>query len=423
MKKVLFIIFTALTLGSGAMAQESKPTFKWYGFVRNFFTFDTRESLSGVEDLFFYVPRDRKIVDGEDVNAVNSFRFAALTSRLGVDINGYQINGWNVDARLEMDFHAGVTGVTGAALTRLRQAYVSFAKDNLSIKVGQTWNPMATDLPVIFDVNSGAPFGPFGRSPQLTAEYSFTNALSMTGSILWQMQYTSQGPSWDAASHTYKSAASADYIKYGLIPEIFLGLNFKSGGFLARAGVDMTSIRPRHLDGATGVKVNDRITNVSPYLFLQYSDGPFIAKFKTIFAQSGEHLFLNGGYGVTAFNADHSWSYAPTRNSSSWLSLCYGRQVQAVFFAGYARNFGTAVDIISPDYLYFNKNSFSNMNAMWRLTPGIMYNIGKITLAFDWEITSVQYGKWGIGDTRALATQDLHWITNNRLQAMVRYSF
>ena len=413
----------ALVLSAGVAAQDSKPTLKWYGFVRNFFTFDTRESLSGVEDLFFYVPRDRKVVNGEDVNAVNSFRFAALTSRLGLDINGYQINGWNVDARLEMDFHAGVTGVTGVALTRLRQAYVSFAKENFSIKVGQTWNPMATDLPVIFDVNSGAPFGPFGRNPQVTAEYKFTDALSVTGSILWQMQYTSQGPSWDAASHSYKSAASADYIKYGLIPELFVGLNYKSGKFLARAGVDMTTIRPRHTDGASGVKVNDRITNISPYMFLQYADGMFTAKFKTIFAQSGEHLFLNGGYGVTSINADHSWNYTPTRNSSSWLSLSYGKKVQAVFFAGYARNFGTAQDIISPDYLYFNKNSFSNMNAMWRLTPGISYNVGKVTLAFDWEITSVQYGSWGIGDKRALATQDLHWITNNRLQAMVRYSF
>ena len=423
MKKFLSALSALLLVCTLASGQENKPTFKWYGFVRNYFTYDSRESVWGIEDFFYYVPKDRKIVNGEDVNAVNSFRFAALTTRLGVDINGYRINDWNVDARIEMDFHAGVSGVTGAAVTRLRQAYASFTKDALSIKVGQTWHPMATDLPSIFDVNAGAPFGPFGRFPEVMVDYSFSDRLSMTGAAIWQMQYTSQGPSWDSATGTYKSVASADFIKYGLLPELFLGFNYKSGKVLTRLGVDMTSIRPRHIDGATGRKVNDRITSVSPYFFFQFSDGMFTAKFKTIFASSGEHMFLNGGYGVTRINKDLSWEYTPTRNSSSWLSLSYGKTFQAVLFGGYVRNFGTAYDIIGTDYLYFSKNSFSNMNRMWRVTPALLYNIGKITLALDWELTGIQYGSWGPKDTKALATQDLHWIVNNRLQLMVRYSF
>ena len=136
MKKLLPTL-AALLLCTFASAQDSKPDFKWYGFVRNFFTFDTRESISGVEDLFYYVPKDEKIVGGEDVNAVNSFRFAALTTRLGLDINGYEIGGWKVNAKIEGDFHAGVSGVTGVALFRLRQANVTFAKNDLSIRIGQ----------------------------------------------------------------------------------------------------------------------------------------------------------------------------------------------------------------------------------------------------------------------------------------------
>ena len=422
MKKLLPAL-AALLLCTFASAQDSKPDFKWYGFVRNFFTFDTRESISGVEDLFYYVPKDEKIVGGEDVNAVNSFRFAALTTRLGLDINGYEIGGWKVNAKIEGDFHAGVSGVTGVALFRLRQANVTFAKNDLSIRIGQGWHPMATDLPTIFDVNSGAPFGPFGRSPEVVLNLGLTPSLSLTAAALWQMQYTSQGPSWDSATKTYKSVSSADFIKYSCVPELFLGLNAQSGNFLARAGVEMLSIRPRHLDGLTGRKVNDRITTVSPYLFLQYMHGLFSAKFKTIYASAGEHMFLNGGYGVSKMS-DTGWEYTPTRNSSSWLSLSYGKKVQAVLFAGYVRNFGTADPIISPDYLYFNKNSFSNMNRMWRLSPALAYNVGKLTFAFDWEITSIQYGSWSnSGPCYGLADQNLHWITNHRLQLMTRYSF
>ncbi len=52
---------------------------------------------------------------------------------------------------------------------------------------------------------------------------------------------------------------------------------------------------------------------------------------------------LNGGYAVTAASVtgngvpdpDASWNYTPTRNSSSWISLKYGRELQGVLFAGY----------------------------------------------------------------------------------------
>ena len=62
--------------------------FKFYGFIRNYFIFDSRESVSGTADLFYYLPKDVSMKDGIDVNDTPSFRFLALTSRLGVDVSG-----------------------------------------------------------------------------------------------------------------------------------------------------------------------------------------------------------------------------------------------------------------------------------------------------------------------------------------------
>ena len=45
-------------------------------------------------------------------------------------------------AKIETDFYAGVSGVTGTAQLRLRQAYVTFGYDDLYFKVGQAWHPM-----------------------------------------------------------------------------------------------------------------------------------------------------------------------------------------------------------------------------------------------------------------------------------------
>ena len=406
-KIILAIALLAATLS--AAAQETAPKFKWYGFIRNYAVADTRESVYGTEDFFYYVPKDVKMVNGTDLNAQKTFAFAAITSRIGLDVTGYEVSGWNVGAKLEADFYAGVSGVTGTALLRLRQAYVTLAKGGFSAKIGQAWHPMAADMPHVFSLNTGAPFGPFSRTPEVVLEGKLSDAVTLTGALLWQMQYTSAGP----------EGASANYMKYSGIPELYLGLSYKANGFTGRVGVDMLSIRPRHNDGTR--KVSDRITTVSPFIYLEYTKNLFSVKAKSIFAQAGEHMNLNGGYGVSAVNSDGSWSYSPTRNSSTWVSLSYGKKLQGVLFAGYVRNFGTKDALVGD--LYFSKNSFSNMRQMYRIAPEVIYNLGKVAFGLEYEMTSVQYGDFGLNDVYGLANENIHCVANHRFQLMVKYTF
>ena len=406
-KTILAIALLAATLS--AAAQETAPKFKWYGFIRNYAVADTRESIYGTEDFFYYVPKDVKMVNGTDLNAQKTFAFAAITSRIGLDVTGYEVSGWNVGAKLEADFYAGVSGVTGTALLRLRQAYVTLSKGGFSAKIGQAWHPMAADMPHVFSLNTGAPFGPFSRTPEVVLEGKLSDSVTLTGALLWQMQYTSFGP----------EGASANYMKYSGIPELYLGLSYKANGFTGRVGVDMLSIRPRHNDGTR--KVSDRITTVSPFIYLEYTKNLFSIKAKSIFAQAGEHMNLNGGYGVSAVNADGSWSYSPTRNSSTWVSLSYGKKLQGVLFGGYVRNFGTKDALVGD--LYFSKNSFSNMRQMYRIAPELIYNLGKVAFGLEYEMTSVQYGDFGAADVYGLANQNIHCVANHRFQLMVKYTF
>ncbi|MBR3653481.1 MAG: porin, partial [Bacteroidales bacterium] len=176
-KIILAIALLAATLS--AAAQESAPKFKWYGFIRNYAVADTRESVYGTEDFFYYLPKDTKIVNGTDLNAQRTFAFAAITSRIGLDLTGYEVSGWNVGAKLEADFYAGVSGVTGTALLRLRQAYVTLAKGGFSAKIGQAWHPMAADMPHVFSLNTGAPFGPFSRTPEVVLDGKLSDAVTL----------------------------------------------------------------------------------------------------------------------------------------------------------------------------------------------------------------------------------------------------
>ena len=482
MKRIVSICLLFSLLSASVMAQETatkqqkkeavkshlKQHFKPYGFIRNYFTYDSRESWSGTGDLYNYQPKDENWNQTEaeaetsgaprqDLNAVSTFRFLSLTTRLGLNIVGYKWRGTEFGGKIEADFYAGLStktstvdskikethAVSGVAQFRLRQAYLTLGWDSLpmmkgkdfarvDLTIGQTWHPMAADLCDVIALASGAPFGPFNRSPQLKMDARLGKYVTLTAAGLWQMQYLSIGPG---------NLQSAEYMLYGKTPEAYLGLSVHDKGWIFRAGADVLSISPRHLGTLNGVtvKVNDRLTTVSPFAYLQYKKGDFSFKAKTIFAESGEHMNMYGGYGVKGVNADGSYSYTPIRHSTTWISLVYGGKVgaqedkhpqklQGILFGGYVKNFGTKEALYDLDGDgKFTKSEFYNprsaaMNQMWRLSPTLLYTVGKFQLGLEYEITSVQYGD-GKLDAHALSTNGLHWITNHRVQLMTKYNF
>lgn len=447
-----------------AVKSHLKQHFKPYGFIRNYFTFDSRESISGTGDLYNYQPKDEawnqteaeaaaSRVERQDLNAVSTFRFLSLTTRVGLDIVGYKWRGTEFGAKIEADFYAGLTTkvshpVTGVAQFRLRQAYMTLGWDSLRMNdkdyarvdllLGQAWHPMAADVSDVIALASGAPFGPFNRSPQVKMDARLGKYFTLTGALIWQMQYCSVGPSPTGAIQ------AADFIMYSKTPEAYLGLSVHTNGFLLRAGADVLSIKPRQIGtvnvgGDTiSVSVKDRITTASPFLYLQYKKDEFSIKAKTIFSEAGEHMNLNSGYGVKAKNPDGSWEYTPLRVSSSWLSIVYGgrigaqedkhpQKLQGILFAGYIENLGTKEMLYDgdndgrPDDLYTPRAN--NMNRMWRLSPALLYTIGKFQLGLEYEITSVQYGQAGTTDLYGIAKTNLHWVTNHRVQLMTKYNF
>ena len=447
--KRFYLILSALVLAFGAMnasaAEKAEPknNFKLYGFIRNYFTYDSRESVSGTGDLFYYLPKDVKMVDGLDIHDQGSFTYLSLTSRLGVDVSGYSIGNAHFTAKIEGDFYSGLsnssnaaaseyfpgnTKISGTATARLRQAFVTvtwkeLGKDkanSVALKMGQAWHPMAADMPHVFSLEAGAPFGPFSRTPQVTMDANLGKNWVLSASAIWQMQYQSSGP----------IGASATYMKYGMTPEIYAGITYKSNGFLMRAGADLLSIKPRvlgELDGKT-VKVSDRKTSVLGYVYAQYSHKNFAVKAKTTFGEGGEHMTLMSGYAKVGENTDGSWEYASLRNSSSWLSLSYGKKWQGVLFLGYVKNLGlaeAASGSIAKGDVYFCGNGFSNLNQLYRINPQLIYNVGKMNIGLEYQWTAVQYGDYDGGklNANALAENNLHWVGNNRINMMVKFNF
>lgn len=438
MRKSLFLISLAVLLtGGAASAQEEVPAqYKLYGFIRNYMVFDTHEVSAGTQDLYFYMPKDRNLDDeGTDLAEIPSFRMLALTTRLGLNVSGYRIGDLKVSGAVEGDFYCMNGSV---AAFRLRQAYMGLLWDNLVlgdllVNVGQTWHPLAADLPHVTNLETGAPFNPFNRSPQIMAHWT-VGKVTWTGGILYPMQYLPTGP----------NGKSADYNKYGLIPEVYLGVSLKSGGFLGRVGVDFFSIKPRWnapliseanvvdgqrilvYDTSWTKQLQSRLFAFSPFVFLQYTHGSFQVKAKSILAQAGEHLNLLSGYGATFDWNREELTYTPMQDWASYISFQVGKKWQFLAMAGYMQRLGTTKGIFAYDDAYVNSywlNSAADTRIQQavRITPTIALNVGKLTFSLEYNGTAAFFGEgqYNIGGLY----ESGHWVLNHRIEQMVKFNF
>ena len=417
MKKYI-IILAGLLACSTAVAQEEKPAkFKLYGFIRNYLTVDSRAVSAGTEDLYFYMPKDHDMKDGIDMNAGFNWRYLSLTSRLGLDVSEYKWHKLGISGKVEADFYT-LSGTT--PILRLRQAFMKLTWDGcpVSLTLGQAWHPMAVDMPHMNNLETGAPFNPFNRSPQATVDVNLGKGFTFTASLLYLNHYLPTGP----------AGKSRDYYKYGL-PEFYLGVAYKNSHFMGKIGLDIVNLRPyrthadwRVQDGSgPEIEVKSFLSTLSPFVFLQYTNGLFQLRAKSIFAQSGEHLNLLSGYGVASYNSNGTITYTPMQDWASFISFQYGKKFQVMGMLGYMKQMGTTKDL-ADNNLWINNSADTKIQQAFRATPTVAWNLGKFTVSLEYNITAAQFGR-GERNARGMFTGEPEWILNHRIICMTKFNF
>ena len=417
MKKGIILLLAALLTGSAAMAQETPAKFKLYGFIRNYISADTRAVSAGTEDLYFYMPKGKAMTDGFDANAGFNWRFVSLTTRLGLDVSGYKFGTMGVSGKVEADFYNLSSNVP---ILRLRQAFMKLTWDEspVALTIGQTWHPMAADMPHMTNLETGAPFNPFNRSPQATLDYK-AGDFTFTASLLYLNHYLPTGP----------AGKSKDYYKYGL-PEFYAGVTYKSGKFTGKLGVDMVNLRPYRTiedwrvvpgssDPAKTIEVKSLLTTVSPFVFVQYTDGLFQLRAKSILAQGGEHMNLLSGYGISSYNEDGTITYTPMQDWASFVSFQYGKKFQVMGMLGYMKQLGTTKDVTT---IWINNSADQRIQQAFRATPTVAWNLGKFTVSLEYNLTAAEFGS-GVRDARGMFNGDKEWILNHRFICMTKFNF
>lgn len=440
MKRTLAIASLLAIITTGAFAQEKeKPTFKFYGFVRNYACYDTRESLTSNSEQFYYMPKDIKLdANGEDLNAQDNIMLLSITTRLGLNVSGLNFLGSKTSAKIEADFAGFGTSNT---VLRIRQAYAKMDWEKSKLLVGQAWHPIMGDMmPDVFSLETGAPFTPFSRSPQLRYDYE-TKGVKLTATALYQFQYTSYGP----------DGASFNYARNAIVPELYFQGIIKKGSFMMGIGVDFLTLKPRQqyslketvteqvfdgngqpvLTNGEPTYIKKEVTNtykcneelmmsVSPTIFASYKKGNWGVKGRVTYAQNAAHMSMISGYAVTEKLENGEWKYSSLNSIGGWIDATYKLNLKKGFFtfccfAGYTKNLGCMNEIVGDIYMRGEKN----MDYMWRVSPSILYTHNAMSIGVEYNPTTVGYGT---PDSK-YNMSDVHAVTNHRICAMLKYSF
>ena len=426
MKKVLSALVLALCVSVG-FAQDKAVKAEIYGFVRNYFTYDSRSCVQSNEGLFNMLPNDAKYgTNNEDLNAIPSVRFLSMTTRFGLNVTGPEIWGAKSTAKIESDFCGASSGT--AFNLRIRQAYAKLAWEKSDVLVGQAWHPMSGDLmPEVFSLATGAPFNPFNRSPQVRYNYAPIKGLSFTAAALYQYQYGSVGLDGKTAN---------TYSRNALIPEVFVGMTAKNKLLTGGWGVNASTIAPRVTTG--NMLVNERLTSLSAMVFGSLKVDDLSVRAKAVYGQNTSHMQQPTGFGVVNEAANGVCAYESMQLGSTWITMMYGRKLRYGFFAGWLKNFGSAgndfVDnrVVKKDaegndvhlveggknFAFVTRNN-TGMDQAFRFSPIITYKIQNMQLGLEYEHTATAYGTYQPNGT----VTNTHWVANNRICMMLKYDF
>ena len=403
MKKTLLCCMLALC-GMTASAQDKAVKAEIYGFVRNYFTYDSRSCVQSNEGLFNMLPNDVIYAsNGDDLNAIPSVRFLSMTTRLGLNVAGPEIWGAKSTAKIESDFCGASSGT--AFNLRIRQAYTKLAWGQSDLLVGQAWHPMAGDLmPEVFSLATGAPFNPFNRSPQVRYNYAPVKGLSFTAAALYQYQYGSVG---------LDGKTSNTYSRNALVPELFVGVTAKGKHLTGMLGANVSTIAPRVT--ANNMLVDERLTSYSFMASGSLKVDDLSVRAKAVYGQNTSHMQQPTGFGIVETFDNGVNNYENMQLGSAWITMMYGKKLRYGFFAGWMKNYGSA----GEDFTSLVVRNNTGLDQAYRFSPIVTYKVENMQIGLEYEHTAAAYGIYHADGTVA----NTHWVPNNRICVMVKYDF
>jgi hypothetical protein len=412
---LLISLFTGLTLNA---QEEQNPKIDIYGFLRNDFYYDTYKGVDAAMDQFYLVPLFiGKDASGEHYNEQGSAHLTAIATRVGANISGPEIFGAIPMGNIEVDF-AGVTSVD-PVLIRIRKAYLKLNWEKSALLVGQTWHPFwgGASFPSVAGLNTGAPFQPFNRSPQVNFDFKLGKT-TLSATALYENQYVSKG-----LYNTSNTNNKTQPKRNAGIPEMVLGATFRGKNITLGAAGQHNTIQPTDKTDANGKTyiTNELNNSMAAMAYAQYKTGKFKLLVKSIYGQNLANLTMLGGYGIKSVDENTgAYTYTNYNHLTAYINGVYGKKHQIGFFAGMTKNLGTSDPLVAGTP---TPGLLTNIQDLNRLSAHYALNIKNFRFVGEYERTTAAYGEKGTMNTADGLYTDSESVTNNRLIFVMMYMF
>lgn len=426
----IIISFALLIPLLGFSQQEKKFSYELHGFVKTDVYFDTRQTVDAREGQFLLYPKNELLdATGADINAASKFHMLSIQSRLKLGFTGPDVLGAHVKGYIEGAFFGNIgTDINGF---RLRHAFVKLTWPTSSLLVGQYWHPMfvTKSFPGTVSFNTGVPFQPFSRNPQIRYVKQF-GKLSVLVAAMEEIDFTSRGP----------KGSSADYSINAGMPEFDARLDYNSDAFYLAAGINYKGLKPRLSATSTGalssytLKVDDLAHGLSFYGTAKITTNPVTLRLYGVYGQMMTSFLMLGGYAETGIDSTtisgatskvvSGYTYKPYNTMALWADMnTNGKTYQFGLFVGYTKNLGVSDPIVGSVYA-----RSPNIASVYRISPRFIYNVKKFRIAPELDYTVASYatkdaktGKLNIDDKGVVT--DSKSVGNFRFLLGVYYFF
>jgi hypothetical protein len=424
------IVFTLFILGSSfsLFSQTAPFGIKFDGFVREDAIFDSRQVEQLREGMFLYYPLNSNLdINGNDINARSSFNLFAIGARLSGKITGPEAFGAKTSGLLEGEFF----GAANANINtfRLRHAFVKLNWSKTELLVGQTWHSLFTEecFPGTLNFNTGTPFQPFNRAPQIRIKRSLTNRIKVSLAALTQRDFSSTGP----------AGISYQYMSNTAIPEITLGISY------TRPKTDSTSLLGFGIVGEykqllprlvtdSNVRATQKIQSLAAAAYFQFENKRFGIKIKATYGQNLYDQLMLGGYAIKYDSlsvADGDWAYTNIVSGAAWIDAFVNiGKVNIAVFGGYSKNFGSFNNVSdwNNSKSYYSRGY--NIDYVYRVAPRISCTFGSLKLGAEFDYTAAAYGNKlnSLGEVEqpsSTTTAKINEVGNTRILGMIQYNF
>jgi hypothetical protein len=419
MKKIVFIVLliahcSLLIVNAQDKKEEPKFGIKFSGFVKTDINYDTRQTVNIREGHFLLYPENFLYdANKKDINAKPNLNMLAIQSRLKGVISGPDAFGAKTSGVIEADFFGNENGnfsdVNGF---RLRHAFVKLNWKSTELLAGQYWHPMfiAESFPDVISFNTGSPFQPFSRNPQLRLTQTF-GPLSLIATVFSQRDFQATGPDGSSTKYLRNSGMPNANFQLQFRPDstehIFgIGIDYKVQTprlfsevtiTKAKITVDSTTWIATQVPAVTAkYKVDEKIQSFSALAFAKLKFKPLTVKFEGVYAQNATDMLMIGGYGVSkvADAKTEELEYTNLTTASLWADIqTNGKKIQGGLFVGYSKNIGSDDDITGAIYARgYNSTEKTYIDYLYRIAPRVAFISGKLTIAFELEYTFAMYG-------------------------------